>query len=118
MTVKNGKAYLYQRKGSADYRAALHAHLSKHIPQTPFDGPIACHLSFFYPPTQTVQRKVQNNSVVYKTTKPDCDNLAKQVLDVMQELDYFKDDSQVCELHICKYYSAMPYIQIGVYEKE
>ena len=38
----------------------------------------------------------------FHTQRPDTDNLAKAVLDVMQELGYWKDDSQVYHLSVTK----------------
>lgn len=41
----------------------------------------------------------------WKTTKPDCDNYVKEFIDVMTELGWWKDDSQIVDLRIRKTYA-------------
>ena len=41
----------------------------------------------------------------YHTSKPDVDNLAKLVLDVLSKIRYYKDDSQVVLLYVTKAYA-------------
>ena len=40
----------------------------------------------------------------YKTTKPDVDNMAKLLIDVMTECGYWHDDGQVSQLLLTKYW--------------
>ncbi|MGD0510556.1 MAG: RusA family crossover junction endodeoxyribonuclease [Candidatus Micrarchaeaceae archaeon] len=47
------------------------------------------------------------NGVVFHFKRPDCDNLAGFYLDCMNELVY-KDDAQICDLHVRKIYSLVP----------
>lgn len=50
----------------------------------------------------------------WHTSKPDSDNIEKIILDALNGFAY-KDDSQVCELTICKRYidnHAMPYTSV------
>ena len=52
----------------------------------------------------------------YKTTKPDCDNYVKEIKDVMTDLGFWKDDNQVVDLHIIKYYAEKGTIFIRLEE--
>ena len=54
----------------------------------------------------------------YKTTKPDCDNYVKEIKDVMTDLGFWKDDNQVVDLHIIKYYAEKGTIFIRLEEIE
>lgn len=54
----------------------------------------------------------------YKTTKPDCDNYVKEIKDVMTDLGFWKDDNQVVDLHIIKYYAEKGTIFIRLEELE
>ena len=45
------------------------------------------------------------------TKKPDCDNMAKIVLDALNEVA-FHDDSQIVDLHIKKQYGDFPNVMI------
>ena len=49
--------------------------------------------------------------------KPDCDNLAKIILDSLNGIAY-KDDSQVTELHIIKEYGIQPKVIVELKELE
>jgi len=44
---------------------------------------------------------------------PDCDNIAKPILDALQEVAY-KNDSRVYDLHIKKYYSKDPRVEVTI----
>ena len=50
------------------------------------------------------------------TKKPDCDNLAKAVLDVLTELKFWDDDSQVTHLTTTKQYGDKSGCQISIAE--
>lgn len=52
----------------------------------------------------------------FKPTRPDVDNQAKLILDVMTDLNFWKDDSQVVNLELLKYYSEKSFIKIHVME--
>lgn len=53
-----------------------------------------------------------------KATDPDCDNLMKLLQDVMQKLKFYKNDAQIAELYVGKYYAAIPGIWIRLEEIE
>ena len=74
--------------------------LVDYIPERPFDGPIQIGFVFSYF-TPTKKRRGTP-----KTSRPDCDNVVKLVLDVMTELGFFLDDAQVTRLRIEKRWST------------
>ena len=49
--------------------------------------------------------------------KPDCDNIAKIVLDALNKIAY-KDDSQVIELSVKKLYSEVAKVSVHIEEIE
>lgn len=51
-----------------------------------------------------------------KTTRPDCDNYAKELIDCMTDLGFWEDDAQICDLRIKKYYAESATIYIRVEE--
>ena len=55
------------------------------------------------------------NGLVKPTKKPDADNIAKCFLDAMNGVVY-KDDSQVCTLHIKKVYGDIGMVEVLVAE--
>ena len=54
----------------------------------------------------------------YKTTKPDCDNYVKEIKDVMTLLKFWKDDNQVVDLRVIKYFAEKGTIFIRMEELE
>lgn len=75
--------------------------------------PFRAKIKVFYEPAKSKSRKEKTRLIeerVY-TKKPDCDNIAKAILDGLNGLAY-KDDSQVVELIIGKYYSVFNKIEV------
>lgn len=54
----------------------------------------------------------------HKTTKPDCDNYVKEIKDVMTVLKFWKDDNQVVDLRVVKYFAENGTIFIRLEEFE
>ena len=93
MTAKGG--FLPPRTMQA--KAFWQALMEKHAPAAPWTGPLSLIVIFYY------QKK---SKTLYKTTKPDLDNLMKMVQDAMQQTGYFVNDSQISILSVGKYYST------------
>lgn len=62
-------------------------------------------------------KKAMEAGRIKPTKKPDVDNIAKIILDSLNGLAY-KDDSQVVNLSVVKYYSKMPRVEVNIYEAE
>lgn len=56
-------------------------------------------------------------NIILPTKKPDCDNVAKSVLDALNRLAY-KDDAQVAELTVLKRYSDNPRVEVVIQNSE
>lgn len=63
------------------------------------------------------KREMVKRGSLRPIVKPDLDNVAKCVLDALNGVAY-KDDNQIVELHIEKYYSDEPRVEIEVTEVE
>jgi Holliday junction resolvase RusA-like endonuclease len=75
-------------------------------PEKPLEGPLSLEIVALWAyPKSWSWRKREN---VYKTSKPDVDNLAKGVMDVMTACGFWGDDAQVSELIVRKGYSGSP----------
>lgn len=106
-TFKNGKRIYYNR-ANGDAEEKLKAYLSKHIPATPFEFAVRLEVKWCFP-----IKDAQACGEPY-VKKPDVDNLCKALLDIMTKLGFWKDDKQIYELHIGKYYSERPGIYIKI----
>lgn len=81
--------------------------LKKWYKGEPIECPLAITLSFnFGIPKSYTKKKVKEleEKLWVHSKKPDCDNLAKLVLDAMNGIIY-KDDCQIYSLHITKRYT-------------
>ncbi len=68
-------------------------------------GPVSVELAFVMPRPKSHFRKdgtLKPSAPVYHTQKPDADNLAKAVLDVLTDLQVWADDAQVVGLNTTK----------------
>lgn len=63
--------------------------------------------AYYQPPQRTSRKKLQAMAVgsVKPTKKPDCDNIAKIILDALNGTAYH-DDAQVTSLHVEKRYAV------------
>ncbi len=95
--VVNGKPMFYMPPELKEARALFTAKLKPFAPKEPWNCPIMLCISwrFRFP----VSRRVRNDAEwVWKTTKPDVDNLRKMLQDVMTDCGFWKDDSLVCRV--------------------
>ena len=75
-------------------------------------------ITAFFPIPKSVSKKKReemNSGLLMHTKKPDCDNIAKSILDALNGLAYY-DDSQICELSVYKMYSDEPRAEVVIKE--
>lgn len=65
--------------------------------------------------TSNKKRFEMLHGVIMHTKKPDADNVAKSILDALNGLAFY-DDSQICELGVCKMYSDEPRAEVTIRE--
>lgn len=104
--TRGSKPRTFAKPEAAAAREKLKAHLAKHVPEEPFDGPLRLSAKWCYPMVKGTY------SGQPKHTKPDTDNLEKALKDVMEELGYFVNDSRVAEEYVGKYWAEIPGIWI------
>ena len=61
------------------------------------------------------KKKAKIEGMIRPTVKPDCDNLAKSILDSLNGLAY-QDDKQVVELFVKKYYAENAEVRVRLTE--
>ena len=107
---RGGKAGVYTPSTADEWRrnvsASLHRHKGKNL-----DGAFEVELHFIIDRPKSHYRTgrfkhIQKDEAPrYHTKKPDVDNLAKLILDVLTKINYWSDDSQVVSLKVTKQYS-------------
>lgn len=80
------------------------------IPAQPIPGAIYLTLAFQMPRPKAhfTKKGLRPAAPVPHTSKPDCDNLGKAVMDALSVLQFWGDDAQVCQLYITKRYDEQP----------
>lgn len=105
--IRGKRAGVYD-PGTADAwkMAVAEAWRSKVQPVDPFQGAVCVALRFrFRRPKSHFgsgknSRNLKPSAPATHTAKPDCDNLAKAVMDVLTRLGAWADDCQVCQLYV------------------
>lgn len=97
-----------------DYKNELSWAARNYHKGTPLDGPIYLSLTFYMPiPDSYSEKKKRALEGQPHTKKPDRDNLEKGVCDAFNKI-IWKDDGQVCDGPIRKFYSKDPRIEIEI----
>ncbi len=113
----NGRAYTPQRTRYAESKsqgAALEAMNKARL--RPTAGPVEVQLEFYFPvPASWPQHKRQRviSGELKPASRPDLDNLAKQVTDAMNGIVYI-DDAQIVSLSARKWFSQAPETRVIV----
>ncbi len=110
VTVVKGKPIFYEPAELKAARSKLQGHLSKHVPNEKYTGPVRLITKWCFPITG---KRVDGQ---YKTTKPDTDNLQKLLKDVMTDLGYWTDDALVASEITEKFWAEIPGIYIAIEE--
>lgn len=84
------------------------------------DKPVRVEITAFFAPPKSARKKDKIEMLanrILPEKKPDCDNIAKIVLDALNKIAY-KDDSQVIELSVKKLYSEVANVSVHIEEIE
>lgn len=79
-------------------------------------GPVKLEATFAFPvpPSLSKKEKAERLDVGWHTQKPDRDNLAKALMDALNHVGIWDDDSQVCTGNVEKRWSEQGYIAVTV----
>jgi len=93
-------------------KRAIDAALQPHRVSAPLDGPVHLTLEFTFPWRVSEPQRVRARGRIPRTTKPDCSNLAKTTEDRLVAMGFLRDDAQVVELLVRKWFGAEPGIRV------
>lgn len=108
----------YQPAKVKNNAGALALLMAPHRPDTPLEGPLRLQLTFYFQPPKSMPQKRLALLPLAKDTKPDLDNLAKQVCDVMQATGFYRNDSQISKMTLGKFWSDRPGLQVEIEEEK
>lgn len=111
--VVGNRIHHYEKKNVSYQRyiyrkAILEALDDLEIEAPNYEGPVCLKVIFTY----SIKDKKRWGH--WKTSKPDLDNSVKLLQDVLTDLHFFKDDSQIAKLVLEKRLSSHPLIEIEI----
>lgn len=93
---------------------ALEALCLPYVPAKPLEGPLLVIIAARYPWRKAESKKRRATGLAAKDTKPDVDNIAKQVCDVLEGMGFFVNDSQITKLVVSKWWAASPSLFVRI----
>ena len=101
---KTGKPFIGKPKGSAGKQASklLTLLFKGHRPKQPLEGPLKLDVLWCYKWRKRETKKNIAQGMMLCDTVPDCDNIAKMVQDVLEDLGFYKNDGQIAWLSFKK----------------
>lgn len=99
----------------------LEAMLLPHRPKTPLSGPLELSFRATFPIPRSWTKKRREAALrvrIWHTSRPDTDNLAKQLKDAMTRLGFWQDDRQVAVCNMEKIYGGRGEWRVRVRELE
>ena len=108
--VRNGRPYFYTKDKVENAKAMFMRELFPNRPKKPSTEAVKLTVTFYF--------DVKNKSLwgKPKTTKPDTENYLKLLKDCMTDAGFWKDDAQIVDEHVKKYYAERA--TIAVYWEE
>lgn len=114
---RGGHAGVYTPKTADAFKLGIWAAATPVKPATPLRGAVAVwvHVYFPWPKKWYTKKGLRPNAPRFQTGKPDVDNLAKPVLDVLTQMNFWEDDAQVYELLVVKHYDSEPHTTVSIW---
>jgi Holliday junction resolvase RusA-like endonuclease len=115
-TTINGHIRMYDPKKSSDFKNYVRLVASEHRPDKLLEGPISLTVKVYKKTLKSFSKKkiaAAESGQLRPISKPDVDNYVKGVKDALKNV-IWKDDSQVVDLHISKWYSETPRVEITI----
>ena len=115
------KGIAYTPRDTVVYENLVKLSFSQAYPSyIPSFGCVKAEIRAFYPIPKSFTKLKRESALygfIYPTKKPDSDNIAKSILDSLNNLAY-ADDSQVIHLEVTKLYSDTPRVEVVLYIEE
>lgn len=109
----------FTKRAVSEARKEYQLKLKPYLPKKPSDKPIKLTIIFY-----SSIKAPRSAWGTYKTTRPDLDNMAKELIDAMiadketKRGGFFLDDAQIVDLRLMKYYAEQATIYIRIEEVE
>jgi Holliday junction resolvase RusA-like endonuclease len=119
--VRCGRVMFFKKKEIVAEENRLTRLCMLHCPKSPFFGAVQATITFVFPFTKAEEKKHKERAEdldfsTPKITRPDVDNCAKTLMDVLTKQGFWVDDSQVTTLILCKRSGWTPAIHVEISE--
>ena len=116
---KTGKYFIGKKANSNAMQAKseLLGMLMPYRPEKALEGALKCEIEYIYAWRKSESKKNRELGYKWCDTRPDADNILKQLFDCLTRLNFWQDDSQVSELHFSKRWGNEPRIEIWISEQ-
>jgi Holliday junction resolvase RusA-like endonuclease len=94
----NGRGSVYTPTSADDWKSLIAIEARKHLPTSPIDAPISLELYWWLARPKWHYRSNGNlraDAPQWHTCRPDIDNLAKAVMDILTAIGMWRDDALV-----------------------
>lgn len=108
----------YEKKNVKDAHILLKYSMERYKPKEPMHGPVTLSVEYLFPyPKGTPKyRQIEGAPMVQR---PDVDNIQKLLQDVMTEMGFWDDDSQIWKLTLIKKRTIIePMIKVSIWQTE
>ena len=118
-TVRLGnRITTYTPKNTVEYENLIRNSYRKSDGNFKLENAIKADILAIFPVPNSATKKMKKEMLegnIEYTKKPDCDNIAKVILDALNSVAY-NDDSQVCKLSVEKIYCENPMVKVKLEE--
>ena len=117
---RGGFPVTYKAKKQVESEQGIMQLLEKYRPEKPMEGAISLYVFAFLPIPKSKPdwwKKAALKGRIRHITKPDADNLLKNILDCMTKLSFWHDDCQIRICQVFKIYSDNPHWSIDIQEE-
>lgn len=87
-------------------------------PAQAMEGPLQVCIRITWPWRKSEKKKYRERGYRYSDKRPDFDNLAKLICDVMTRIGFYQDDSQIADGRVIKGWGKTPGIGIEIEKLE
>lgn len=115
-----GHARAYDPAKSRDYKDYVRLAAAEIAPPKLLEGALAVAVKVYRPMPKAFSKKKTAEAeagLVRPTTKPDSDNYLKGIKDALNSV-IWKDDSQIVDVHVSKWYSQRPRVEVQIQNLE
>lgn len=106
-----GQVRTYDPATAEGWKSLIALAAKPFVPFPAWDGPVAITLVFRFrrPKTHSTKKGgLRPTAPIYKTAKPDTDNLEKAVFDCLTQIGFWLDDAQAVDVHTQKFWGDPP----------